>query len=57
MKELEKSIKLIEKYNKMDFYEFTKLVEKHIGRQIPKNEKESFKFTGLSNIDFFKLYI
>jgi len=41
----------------MPFYEFTKLVEEHIGKQIPTSDKDAFRFTGLSNIDFFKMYV
>lgn len=57
MKELQQSIKIVKKYNEMPFDDFVKLVEQHIGKQIPTNIKDSFRFTGLSNIDFFKMYV
>jgi hypothetical protein len=29
------------------------MVESYIGKEIPNEEKDNFKYTGLSNVDFF----
>ena len=57
MEELKKAIQIRQKYISMDFDSFSKLVEIYIGREIPQNEKDDFKYTGLCNVDFFRMYV
>ena len=57
MEELKKALETRRKFNKMDFDEFVKLLENHIGEEIPKKEKDNFKFTGLMNVDLFTMWV
>jgi len=57
MKELKDSIEIRDKYNQMNFDEFVVLLEKYIGKEIPKENKDHFRFTGLNNTDFFNMWV
>jgi len=57
MEELKNAIKVREKYNQMDFDIFVVLLEKYIGKEIPKENKDHFRFTGLHNVDFFNMWV
>ena len=57
MEELKKAIEIRQKFIDMNFEDFSKLVEEYIGKEIPQNEKDDFKYTGLCNIDFFRMYV
>ena len=53
--ELKQALKLISKYNKMDFNDFADLLQRETGKKITKDQRDKFSFTGLNNIDFLKL--
>lgn len=57
MEELKKALETRRKFNKMNFEDFTKLLENYIGKEIPKEEKENFKFAGLLNTDLFTTWV
>jgi len=57
MEDLRNSIEIRDKYNQMDFDEFVVLLENYIGKEIPKENKDHFKFTGLNNSDFFNMWV
>ena len=57
MEELKKALEIRRKFNKMDFDEFTKQLEDYIGKEIPKDEIENFKFAGLMNVDLFTMWV
>lgn len=57
MEDLRNSIEIRDKYNQMDFDEFVVLLENYIGKVIPKENKDHFKFTGLNNSDFFNMWV
>ena len=56
MKDLLDAIKTISKYNAMTFDEFILEYEKYYKSKIPERIKESYRFTGLNNINFIKTY-
>jgi len=52
MEELIESMKIIEKYNDMPFEDFIKEYEILIGVEIPKEDRDNWKFMGLRNTDY-----
>ena len=56
LKELESALKIIDKYNKMDFKDFIILIEEFRERPIADAIKKEWKFAGLNNVDFFMFF-
>ena len=56
MKELQAAINKVHRFNKMDFETFIKHFEEYKKVTVPKDLIEEWKFTGLNNVDFFKMY-
>ena len=57
MIELIKSIKTVSVYNEMSFDDFVIRLEKFLDKEIDFRTKENWRFSGLNNIDFLKVYI
>ncbi|MBT6050805.1 MAG: hypothetical protein HOG49_28730 [Candidatus Scalindua sp.] len=53
--ELKEAIDTINYFNKMDFNQFVDEMEHYVCDKYSKKDRDSFKFTGLSNVDFFKM--
>lgn len=59
MKEIEKleeALALIRQYNNMSFDAFVLFVEKETGVEIPEAKLRDWGFTGLNNIEFYKMF-
>jgi hypothetical protein len=52
MKELLEAIKVVRKYNKMDFKDFVAEYEKFLGNKLDQKVIDDFLYTGLNNLDF-----
>jgi len=50
------AIKLVDKYNNMNFDDFILEVENYLGVEFDLILLNEWKFTGLNNIDFLKQY-
>lgn len=57
MEELKKALEIRQKYMNEDFNTFVEKLEEYICEKIPQKDKDEFKYTGLSNIDFFRMYV
>jgi len=57
MEKLKAAVELRWKYNQMDFDDLVKEIEEYTGKKIEDNVLEFWRFTGLSNVDFFEMYV
>jgi hypothetical protein len=53
---LKKSLEIIEKYNDMDFDKFVILLREKKIIDISDQKINDFRYMGLSNVDFYKVY-
>lgn len=56
MRDLINAIKVIYKYNSMDLTEFKAICVNYLRVDINTDEIGDFRFTGLNNVDYFKLF-
>lgn len=52
MEKLIKALEIRKIYNQMPFDEFIKEFEEWSGKTVSEEDKKSWKFTGLNNVDF-----
>lgn len=57
LKSLENAISIYDKYNSMGIDVFYKLVENEYGCKFTEHEISEWKFSGLNNVDFFKMFL
>lgn len=56
MEELIRAIEVIKKYNDLDFDILIEIMRKEERTKITDEQIEEFRYMGLNNVDFFKMY-